>query len=325
MNPRASRAATPTLAAFIAITALAALSVSACSAGFGRTAAASRGGIHKIKHVVVIMQENRSFDNYFGTFPGADGIPMRSGVPTVCVPDPKRRSCVRPFHDTADLNHGGPHGAPQATADIDGGKMDGFVAQAESGRTGCKYTQDPVCSIGSGPPDVMGYHNGSDIPNYWAYARSFVLQDHMFEPNASWSLPQHLFMVSEWSAHCATHDPASCRNNDGNPGSIPTPGSSSPPPIFAWTDLTYLLYRHHVSWAYYLKTGEQPDCEDGAAVACPPVKQNARTPGIWNPLPYFDTVKADHQEGNIQDLSNFYPAASAGRCPPCRGSCPPRS
>ena len=47
-------------------------------------------GIHKIKHVIVIMQENRSFDSYFGTFPGADGIPMRNGKPTVCVPDPAR-------------------------------------------------------------------------------------------------------------------------------------------------------------------------------------------------------------------------------------------
>ena len=41
--------------------------------------------IHKIKHVIVIMQENRSFDTYFGTYPGADGIPMQNGVPTVCV------------------------------------------------------------------------------------------------------------------------------------------------------------------------------------------------------------------------------------------------
>ena len=45
-------------------------------------------GIHKIKHVIIIMQENRSFDSYFGTYPGAGGIPMQNGVPTVCVPDP---------------------------------------------------------------------------------------------------------------------------------------------------------------------------------------------------------------------------------------------
>jgi phospholipase C len=49
-------------------------------------------GIHKIQHVVIIMQENRSFDSYFGTYPGADGIPMQNGVPTVCNPDPRRSS-----------------------------------------------------------------------------------------------------------------------------------------------------------------------------------------------------------------------------------------
>ncbi len=45
-------------------------------------------GIHKIQHIVIIMQENRSFDSYFGTYPGADGIPMKNGVPTVCVTGP---------------------------------------------------------------------------------------------------------------------------------------------------------------------------------------------------------------------------------------------
>jgi phospholipase C len=42
-------------------------------------------GSHKIRHVIVVMQENRSFDSYFGTFPGADGIPMSHGVPAVCA------------------------------------------------------------------------------------------------------------------------------------------------------------------------------------------------------------------------------------------------
>src|SRR5919202_7036418 len=66
---------------------------------------------NKIQHVVVIMQENRSFDNYFGTYPGADGIPMKNGVPTVCLPNPRTKRCDRPFHNRADLNLGGPHGA----------------------------------------------------------------------------------------------------------------------------------------------------------------------------------------------------------------------
>jgi phospholipase C len=282
--------------------------------------AVSEADIHKIRHVIVIMQENRSFDSYFGTFPGADGIPMRDGTPTVCVPDPLRGVCVRPFHDRADVNHGGPHGAANARLDIDDGRMDGFVSEAEHARRVCHGFVDPHCSPAPVHTDVMGYHDDREIPNYWAYARNFVLQDHMFEPNASWSLPAHLFMVSEWSARCRRRDdPFSCRNADENPG---TPPGEVPafarelktPPDYAWTDLTYLLHRHHVSWRYYVFKGIEPDCEDDAAT-CPPVQQDARTPGIWNPLPWFDTVRSDHQLGNVTALANYYRAARTGTLP----------
>ena len=97
-------------------------------------------GIHKIRHVVVIMQENRSFDTYFGTFPGADGIPHG-----VCEPDPVNGGCVAPFHDSADVNYGGPHGQPNVLADIHGGAMDGFVGQAEQGMGNCS-ADNPDCS-----------------------------------------------------------------------------------------------------------------------------------------------------------------------------------
>src|SRR6476660_10359251 len=89
--------------------------------------ASSLHGIHKIRHVIVIMQENRSFDSYFGTYPGADGIPMRHGVPTVCLPDPHLHTCVKPYHDAADHNRGGPHEHADALGDINRGRMDGFI------------------------------------------------------------------------------------------------------------------------------------------------------------------------------------------------------
>jgi len=85
-------------------------------------------------------------------------------------------------------------------------------------------------------------------------------------------------------------------------------------PDYAWTDMTYLLNKQHVSWAYYVQAGTQPDCAN-AAMSCAPVQQNARTPGIWSPLPYFDTVKQDGQLTNIQDLSHFYAAAKSGTLP----------
>ncbi len=170
--------------------------------------------VHAIRHVIVIMQENRSFDSYFGTFPGADGLPTRNGQFTVCVPDPARGTCDRPFHDSSFVNGGGPHGAGAASADIDGGRMDGFVREAEHlGGRGCGgYAL--VC-LSSEPEDVMGYHDAREIPNYWTYASHFTLDDHMFESNASWSLPAHLYALSEWSAHCTRPgDPMSCVNND---------------------------------------------------------------------------------------------------------------
>jgi phospholipase C len=297
-------------------------------------------GIHKIAHVVVIMQENRSFDTYFGTYPGADGIPMVDGKPTVCLPQ-KSGPCVTPFHDAADVNGGGPHGQSNAVSDIAGGKMDGFVLQAEQGDRGCADPSNPACT-NSSHPDVMGWKDAREIPNYWAYAQNFVLQDHMFEPNASWSLPEHLFMVSEWSAHCTIPgDPASCTNALQNPGSPPdfksgskknkqtTTTTAAPPatdaegdpvavptgPDYAWTDLTYLLHKNSVSWGYYVVEGNEPDCQNDASVSCSPVNQNAETPGIWNPLPYFDTVKDDGEEANIQSVTNFYDQAADGTLP----------
>src|SRR5438128_8089226 len=138
-------------------------------------------GLHKIKHVVVIMQENRSFDHYFGTYPGVDGIPDN-----VCVPNPKDGGCVAPFHNPADVNGGGPHGARNVIADVNGGKMDGFVGQSQQDFFQCAGTLDPECT-NSPSPDVMGWHDAREIPNYWAYADNFVLQDHMFQPDSSWS------------------------------------------------------------------------------------------------------------------------------------------
>ena len=278
-------------------------------------------GIHKIKHIVIIMQENRSFDSYFGTFPGVNGIPMKNGTPTVCVPNPQTNECVKPYHDTHDKNYGGPHGATSATNDIHDGKMDGFIGEAlKTKKRSCKNINDPDCSQNVTTPDVMGYHTNHEIPNYWAYAKNFVLQDNMFESNASWSLPQHLFMVSEWSAICSRKgDPMSCKNALDRPAPPPgfrkRLGVNIPAPDYAWTDLTYLLHKQKVSWAYYVFDGTEPDCQDPSDMTCPPVQQNPRTPGIWNPLPYFDTVKENGQLQNIQSISNFYKAAKEGKLP----------
>ena len=281
--------------------------------------------IHKIKHVVIIMQENRSFDNYFGTYPGADGIPGLAGNPgTVpCIPDPQAHTCDRPFHDSADKNYGGPHGYPNFVSDFNGGKMDGFVAAAERA-SGCGTgTNNPNCnncntSTGSTHAciDVMGYHDAREIPNYWTYAKDFVLQDHMFEPIVSWSLPEHLYLVSEWSASCSNPFNAfSCTQQTQSPTSLPVNAPNPGALQYAWTDMTYLLHKQNISWGYYVFKGTEPDCENNTAMTCAPVAQGPQTPGIWNPLPSFTDVTQDNQVGNVQSLSNFFTAATSGKLP----------
>jgi phospholipase C len=267
----------------------------------------------KIQHVIVIMQENRSFDHYFGTFPGAEGIPMdANGVPTVCAPDPKAGgACVKPYRLLTDKNVGGPHGSTNATADINGGKMDGFIAQAEQGKTGCGDPNDPACTNGT-TIDVMGYHTDAEIPNYWAYAKSFVLQDHMFQPNASWSFPQHIMMVSAFSATCtAKADPMTCSVDIDNPGG---PGNAGPAKEYPWTDITYLLHKAGVSWKYYLGEGDDPHC-GGDPSECEPIAMLPTVPNIWNPLPQFDTVKEDGELGNIVAYDEFYADVKGGTLP----------
>src|SRR5947209_18047267 len=117
--------------------------------------ASAAGGIHKIKHVVIIMQENRSFDNYFGTFPGANGLPKKHGKFTTCVPDPKRGGCVKPYHDPNFVDMGGPHDQGAYTADLDNGHLDGFVKEREN----CYLALDPMCNGKLGNLDEMGYHD----------------------------------------------------------------------------------------------------------------------------------------------------------------------
>jgi phospholipase C len=103
-------AAAGVLGLLVLVLGLAAISQGKASSGDDPRASVP-AGIHKIKHVIMIMQENRSFDSYFGTYPGADGFPMRNGKPTVCVPDPLAHRCVYPFHDPHLRNEGGPAGS----------------------------------------------------------------------------------------------------------------------------------------------------------------------------------------------------------------------
>jgi phospholipase C len=140
-----------------------------------------------IHHVVVIVKENHTFDNYFGSFPGAEGTLATNGD-NLCDTPQGRVACKRaPDKPSHDLDHA--HNA--GIVDWNNGKMDGWNKPG-----------------GSDTGDGLAYaqYTESDIPNYWAYARTFALGDHFFAGMIGPSFPGHLFTVAA-QAGWATDNP----------------------------------------------------------------------------------------------------------------------
>lgn len=286
-----------------------------------------------IKHVIIMMQENRSFDSYFGTYPGANGIPQGTCVPL--DPDNYSKGCVKPFHDPHDQNYGGGHGARSAKADLNDGVkkalLDGFVSQETRGASKhCVHPNTSRCSgtfDGVARHDAMGYHTADEIPNYWAYAQNFVLQDSMFEGVRGYSFSSHLDLTSEWSAICSDQTLLGTCMSTLLPAPI-TKYTSLP-----WANLFQLLDRHLVSWKYYLEEGTIPDCDDGDE-DCPPAPQVSTVPSIWNPAPLYSSVIAkgrnylkehnpkidqfyvDLQQGTLPQVSWIIPSDNHSEHPP---------
>jgi phospholipase C len=298
----------------IAVMAAAACSASTTSPAPSGASAEARGpsGIRAIDHVIIVVQENRSFDHYFGTFPGAAGFPRKHGRISVCIPDPKLDRCSRPYHDTNFYDQGAGHNHRASVVDVNGGKMNGFVVNFRKAKHHyCdKHRGDRNCKrTNVGPrkqPDVMGYHTAAEIPNYWAYARHFVLQDRMFAPVDSWTLPSHLFLVSGWAAICPERrDPMSCRSELDFDTQRWTKEKTRP---YAWTDITYLLHKAGVSWAYYVGKNSCiiPPCEH---------PRGEFTPATHNPLPGFRTVAQNDQLDNIRAHEDYFARAANGTLP----------
>jgi phospholipase C len=119
-----------------------------------------------LRHLVVVMQENRSFDHYFGKLatsgqPDAEAIP-----PTFQNPDAASQP-VKPFHLASTcLEADPPHQGAAMHAGWDGGKMDGFVKSARSATSDGHY--------------VMGGYDATDLPFYYFLADTYAISDHYF-------------------------------------------------------------------------------------------------------------------------------------------------
>ena len=168
-----------------------------------------------IRHFIFLLQENHTFDNYFGTYGrGSDGIP-----PGVCMPnnlDNPQAGCERPFHlgDTAVRDI--PHNPVIFRGQFNHGRMNGFVNIVR--------LQDLDSS------GVMGYYDDRDLPYYWNLADNFVLFDRFFSSEFGGSGENHMFAVA-----AAPADP-----------------HNVPPHGFTMTTIFDRLQKAGVSWKYYV-------------------------------------------------------------------------
>ena len=137
-------------------------------------ASGSGADLAKVGNIIIVFQENHTFDNYFGEYPGADGTASKS----YCLPEaPGSSKCVSPFHATSLTPVDMSHSWQSAHRDYDSGKMDGFV-----------YSE--------GSKQTMGYYERQDLGRYWKAADAYVLCDRYFTSVMSESAPNHLFLVA---------------------------------------------------------------------------------------------------------------------------------
>lgn len=187
-----------------------------------------------VEHVVIILKENHTFDNYFGTFPGTDGATTgftSTGATAHLTPMPDADQA--PLCNSWDC----------AIEAMNGGKMNGFDL------------------ISSG---LSAYTQASEqqIPNYWQYARNFVLADRYFTSVHGPSLPNHFFTVAAQSG-------GAIDNVSGAGGGVACDGTATgtvtvidangnrteQSPCFDFTTLADRLEAAGLSWKYYIDGG----------------------------------------------------------------------
>jgi phospholipase C len=251
-------------------------------------------GLHKIKHIVFIVKENRTFDNYFGTFPGVDGattgtLSTGAVIPLAPAPD------VTP-HDID-------HSYQAAVKAIDGGAMDKFDLIA-GGKDLLPYTQ----------------YAEQDLPNYFAYARYFVLGDEFFSSLKGPSFPNHLYTVGaqsggainnpgnsngRWGCDSPANSRVQVMDDDGDFGSVY--------PCFDFDTLADRLEARGLTWKYYAP-GQG---KSGYIWSALDAIQHIRLTSLWNEhVVPTENFMRDAQNGELPSVSWVVTDSGTSEHPP---------
>jgi len=243
-----------------------------------------------IRHFVTLMQENHSFDNYFGTYPGADGIPEGTCMPV--DPEAPKSECVKPLRvgrRPVEL----PHSVEIFRAQMRGGRMDGFIS-------GIARQTGVVQKL------VMGRYDDRDIPYYWNVADEFVLFDRFFTSSNGASLSNHMF----WAT--------------GTPGN--RKGEFIPPEGFDKPDMIFdRLQEKGISWKFYVQnydsllTFRSDDLGDRASqvVWVPPLSypRYIDDPRLSRHIVPIEEFYEDARRGTLPAVSYIAPSGSSEHPP----------
>ena len=244
-----------------------------------------------IEHLIVMMQENHTFDNYFGTFPGADGIPEGTCMPV--DPDvPNGAGCIEPFHiGSNDVKLGDlDHSAATSRRQYNGGRLNGFVsalnARDQDGRL------------------AMGYYDERDLPYHWFLARNYVLFDRFFSSASTGSMENHVFAVG-----ASTMEAPEPPRKPGQRGDLPnvrTVLDNSLPTIFD------RLEEKGISWKFYVQNYD-PKLTYRTASQYP---GDRASQVVWVALLNIDRFLDDPKlNSHIVDLDQYYEDLRNGTLP----------
>jgi phospholipase C len=229
-----------------------------------------------IEHLIVLMQENHTFDNYFGTYPGADGLPAGTKMPV----DPKNPSAgyVIPWHIGSTTITDLSHNAATYLAQSDNGQWDGFISALNDLNQNGRF--------------AMGYYDSQDIPYYWNLAANYVLFDHFFSSAKDGSFANHMYWVAATFPQVGRGQQLSTQL-----AYVPT--------IFD------RLQAAGVSWKFYVE-----NYDPGINYRHPATQDNRESQVIWVPLLNFDRFLDDPAlSSHIVDLSQYYVDLQQGNLP----------
>jgi phospholipase C len=297
-----------------------------------------------IKHLVVIFQENVSFDHYFGTYPNAantDGQRFHASPRTPSV------NGLSPALLTNNPNSGNPqrlspsqaltcdqgHGYKQEQQAFDMGLMDKFVP----------FTNNESCS----PPDttapnlVMDYYDGNTVTALWNYAQHFAMSDNSYGTTFGPSTVGALNLISGQTHGAVTPDiPDNVENGTviGDPRPLASLDdctiASAAKTGMSGTNIGDLLNQNGITWGWF-QGGFKPSSVVNGTAVCASSHQNIGGATVTDYIPhhepfqyYASTANPHHlppssvwmightdQANHQYDLSDFWSAADAGNLP----------